>query len=513
MKAKLQKFAKYALVLSGLGLLSTIVTAVIFGKFNLPVQISLAAAVIGLAAYALMDPAAVRQFLSGREAKYGSNSLVMILAVLGILVVVNLIGYKNTVRWDLTQDKSNSLAKETLDVLKALDQPVKAQAFFTAQTSVTTAETLLRNLKANSGGKFDYEFLDPNQNPVEANAAGVTRDGSIVLTSGGAKETVTTVNEEQLTSALIRLKSPEKKILYALTGHGEPSFTSSEATGFSYAASELQSKNYTINELNLLTTNSIPADARGIIIAAPQKPLSENEVNLIKAFVDKGGSLLVMYQPKVLTQFGDLPDPLASYLSQTWHITLQDNFVIDQTANPISTAVAASYGASPITKPLQNMVTIFPTARSLTVDTSGTPAPTVLVSTGGQSWAETDMQALQQSQATFDQAVDTAGPLALMASNENTTTKSRVVVAGDADFAANAAYAYYGNADLFLNAVDWMSGQDQLISLTAKTQTTRTLITPNQYVRNAILFGGVILIPAVILVTAIVVFVKRQREV
>src|SRR5690606_10903916 len=97
-----------------------------------------------------------------------------------------------------------------------------------------------------------------------------------------------------------------------------------------------ESKNYTVNTLNLLTNNSIPEDAEVIVIAGPQKPLSQAEVNLLKAFVDGGGSLVVMQEPTVLTDFGDARDPLAEYLSEDWGITLNNDIILDftSTQNP-----------------------------------------------------------------------------------------------------------------------------------------------------------------------------------
>ena len=513
MKKEYQKFAKYALILSGIAAVITIILYVILNKFSLPVQISLAVFVVGLAAYGSLNPLAVKQILYGRQAKYGSNALILTLAFLGILIVINLIAYNNTVRWDLTEDKTNTLADETLNVLKSLDDEVNVQAFFSSLISRENAENLLMNYKANSNGNFVYEFIDPNENPIVASSAGITRDGSIVVRSGEIKEIVTSITEEQLTSALIRIKSPEKKIIYALTGHGEASFTSSSDISYSYAVSELVSKNYTVNELNLMATNAIPDDATVIIIAGPLKPLSLNEVELIEAFVNQGGSLLIMYEPRIMTQFNELEDPLEIYLSEAWNFSFGNDMVIDLTANPITTAVAASYGTHAITNKLEGMVSIFLTSRSIVLGSNQTKIPSILASTSSQSWAETDFEALLNDEVTFDGTLDIAGPLTLAVAVEDSNIGSRVVAIGDSEFANDIYYAYYGNADLFLNAVDWVSGLDEIISLTARTKTTRTLVTPNRYVQNAILLSVVILIPSLIIVAAIIVFVKRHREV
>jgi ABC-type uncharacterized transport system involved in gliding motility auxiliary subunit len=514
MKAFMKKYSNIIAIIGLVALLAAGVIALIMKSFSIPVEISLIVAVIFLGAYGIFNPEKILSFFQGRQAKHGANSLVMTLSVLVIIVVVNIIGYKNTVRWDLTADKTNSLTKETLSTLKSLKEDVYAQAFFSSNTSSTDAKTLLLNFKSSSNGKFDYKFIDPNQEPAAANAAGITRDGTIVLTMGSSKEIITSVTENDITSAIIRLQSPEDKIIYTLVGEGEPSFTTNAATSFYYANQELKSKNYTIKDLNLISESKVPEDAKAVIIAGPQKPLSENEVSILKDYVDKGGSLLIMYEPTVMTQFGDSPDPLSTYLDSTWGMTLENDFVVDMTANASSTAVVTKYGSHEITKNLTNMASILPSARTIKVDTTKKDLTlTELAYTSSQSWAEFDLASLKDNKVKFDTGTDQQGPLVVAASGLNPTTKARIVVFGDSDFVTDSYYQYYSNADLFINAVDWVSNQDALITLTSREQTTRLLVTPSGYGLSAILLGTVVLIPAAIILAAIIVFVRRRREV
>ncbi len=159
---------------------------------NLAFQISIALLVVGLAAYAIMSPDSVRRFFTGRQARYGSNSLIITLAFIGIIIVVNVLAFQNPdflgAPWDLTEDKSNTLAPETLQALATLPDKVTATAFYTASLNSTGAEELLLKFKTNSKGKFDYKFVDPDQDPLSAREAGVTGDGKILLQMGETKE-------------------------------------------------------------------------------------------------------------------------------------------------------------------------------------------------------------------------------------------------------------------------------------------------------------------------------------
>jgi ABC-type uncharacterized transport system involved in gliding motility auxiliary subunit len=171
MKPGWRRFAIIGLYLAGIATLVSLGLYVIQRQMSLALQISLALIVIGLALYALLDPDKIRQILTGRQARYGSNALILILAFIGIVVVINYLVYQNPKSWDLTEDKQYTLAPETLNTLQSLPDKVTAQAFYSQRSPTTTAEQLLEQFKNNSDGKFDYEFINPEENPLAAQQA------------------------------------------------------------------------------------------------------------------------------------------------------------------------------------------------------------------------------------------------------------------------------------------------------------------------------------------------------
>jgi gliding motility-associatede transport system auxiliary component len=511
-----RRFARFGLYLSLLAILFSIGWYVVQRQFDLVLQISLGLIVIGLAVFALLDPENVRQLLTGRQARYGSNALVLTLAFVGILIVVNYLVFKNSKRWDLTEGKQYTLAKETIDTLGKLSQPVHAVAFYTKQTPSDQARSLLEQYQYNSNGKFDYEFIDPNANPAAATQAKITRDGTIILNMSGHQEAVTSATEQDLTGGLVRLLNPEKRAVYFLTGHGEPSIDQGGQESYSTLKTTLESKNYTVNSLNLLVENQIPADAKVIVVAGPKKQLAQSEVDMLSAFQDKGGALIVLEDPLPVTQFGDAPDPLADYLAKKWDIKLGADIVVDLTSQQPFAPYAARYGSSPITEKLQNLTAQFPTVRSVTVltDTISGVSPVELVFTAQQSWAETnlDQETLSQGKSKFDQGQDSPGPISLAAAAENFQSKARVVVFGDSDFPLDVNYFAYANGDLVVNSTDWAAGQEALINLTPKETKTRMMLPPQSAMMNLILLGTVIVLPGLALVGGIWVWILRRRR-
>ncbi len=528
------RYAFIGLIIAGLGCVATGVFALLQGTVALKlytpanagtfpqwIAISAGVLVLGLLVYSVLNPEGVRRFVSGRQARYGSNALVMSLAFVGILVIVNVLVYQNPKTWDLTEGQQHTLAPQTIQALNTLPNHVSAIAFFSTQSSTDSARQLLTEFQTASKGKFDFRFVDPNADPLSARQYGVTGDGTIVLTMGKQSENAASADETSITEALIRLINPEARTVYFLTGHGEPDINSTDTSGLSRARETLTSKNYTVKTLNLAATNKIPDDAKTIVIAGPQNPLLDSEVALLKAYVDKGGSLLILEDPTPFTKFGTNPDPLASYLQSDWGITLDNDVVIDLTSNNALMAVSASYSTSaPITQHMTT-VAIMPQARSVSVSKTLPNGVTAvpLIMTAKNSWGMTDLAALQtalQSQSNqlppFDAATDMAGPVNLAVSASNASTGGRIVVFGNSIFATDKGFDAYANGDLFMNSIDWAAQQANLINITPRTPVARTFNSPSQLQFVAIALGAVILVPGLIVAAGISNWLARRRQ-
>ena len=486
-------------------------------NINLFLLIAAGLVVIGLAFFALLDPQRVREMLTGRQARYGSNAAIVLLATIGILIIVNLIVFQNPVKpLDLTEDKSNSLSHETTVVLGALPESVHATAFFTKNYPSDTAKKLLDNYKSASAGKFDYTFVDPDQNPLPAQQAGISGDGKIYLQMGNRHEIVASADEQDITAALDRLMNPGQYTVYFLTGHGERDIQTASDTSYTNVKSALEAKNYTVKALNLIATNKIPDDAKSIIIAGPQQPVTSAEVALLQAYAAKGGTLVVLEEPTPVTQFGTAPDPLADYLATTWGITLDNDFIIDTNSSQPEVAIANSYGSHAITDKLQGMFSFYPTARSLSVTQGATIQPVALVATASAAWGETDFAALLKAmqgsgQIGFNSGSDIPGPMIIGMAAEDSQTNGKVAVFGDSDFATNKYFSQYANGDMLINSIDWAVGESN-ITLSAPTSITRTMSPVSGLVLALIALAFVIVLPGLVIAGGVASWLVRRSR-
>jgi ABC-type uncharacterized transport system involved in gliding motility auxiliary subunit len=525
MKTDPRRFAPLGLVLSLLALLTFIGFVLVRGIsttglalavdktiLDRGLLISGLTIILGLAMTAILDPEATRKFLVGRQMQYGSNSVILLLAFIGVLIFVNVLAYQNPKSWDLTENKSNTLATETLNTLAALPEPVVANAYYTSRTSTDTVRKLLENFKQNSKGKFSYAFTDPEANLVAAQADGVERDATIVLHLGEHKEQVVAANEQDLVSAMVRLLNPENRVVYFVTGHGEPEIENSGDQSYSMAKATLEKKNYTVKPLGLLAEGKVPADAKVVIIAGPKTPLAAEEVQALDKYLSNGGAVIVMEAPTLLTKFGAVPDTLAPLLAK-WGLALDDDIVIDPNANPVLVAVAdtAAYAPHPITDKMLGQNSYYPRARSVKTGTVEGVSITPLVTTNTNAWGETDFKSIDNNQIAFDAATDIAGPVTLAAAAENTATKGRLVVFGNVEFPFDAYYRN-GNGDILINAVDWAAAQEDIISLTPKETNSRKFNPPGTLGLIGIILTSICIIPLLVIAGGLAAWYSRRRR-
>ena len=509
-------YAPLGLGLAGLGFLSAFGFYVVQGEFSTGVQVSLGAILLGIVLFVVLDPDRARAMLGGRQARHGGNAAVLLVAFLGILILLNYVVYQNAQDWnlrkDLTEDQEHTLAPETLDVLAAVPAGVHAEAYFTAGNgNMERARTLLEDYEFFADGTFSFEFVDPNQDPLRATAAGITSDGTIVLSMGTATELITVASETQLTGGIIKLMNPNQSKFYFVTGHGERDTEEFGDVGISQAKTELLAKNYEVDTINLLSVTEIPEDATALVVAGPILPYTSDEVGIIQNFVESGGSLIVMLEPVPFTEFGEEEEPLTAYLEQTWDLTIGDDLIVDLTSGQPVIAIGnpPNYAAHPVTDGLGGIATVFPTARS--VDPSRGGIGTAIVSTALEAWAEQEFDSLTDNSANAGEG-ELIGPVPIVVAFDEPVFGGRIVVVGDADYMSNVLYGEFGNGQLFVGLADWIADNEALISLTQRDATPRILLPPQGYVTGLLLLVFVFAIPGACIAAGIIVGVLRRRR-
>jgi ABC-type uncharacterized transport system involved in gliding motility auxiliary subunit len=446
------------------------------------------AAWAGLACVLLYTAGQWREILAyfgRRQARYGAIATVGVVVGLLVLVAVNYLSTRTSKRWDLTQNRQNSLSEQTVKVLQSLTAPVKFTVF-DQSTNFDRFRTRLDEYAYNSK-QVSVEYVDPDARPVVAREYDIDTYGTVVVDYMGRRERATSDQEQDITNALIKAVSGMERAVYFVQGHGEKNPTGTARDGYSAVTDALKRDNYKVEPLVLAQQKDVPADATVLIVAGPTSDLLPEEADAIRRYLAKAGKLMVLVDP-VLGSATALPNLEA--LIREWNIDVGNNVVVDVSGatNEPSIAVAATYPPHAITDRFATL-TVYPLARSVTTLTT-TPgrSPLPLVETSQASWAETDIASLNGGQAAVKpepEKGDIAGPVTIAAAVSALAPdaqpaaaqdgqqpaagapmpETRVVVFGDSDFASNAYAGLPGNPNLFANTVNWLSQQENLIAI------------------------------------------------
>lgn len=513
MPQRLRSYAPYVALAGVAAVIIALGGWLVVGRLVTWIEIVGAAGLVLLAASAIARPDAVGAAATGRRARYGGNAAVMSLAFVSILGMLNYLAVRHPERWDLTEERLFTLSEQTLSILGSLEEPVKVTLFFTpAHHNRVQAEDLIKEYAARSS-LLTYEIVDPETQRRLAMQYQVARDGTAVFERGERREVTFGAQEQDLTGALLKVIRDETIGVYFLTGHGERDPESYDGPGYSTMKGVLEAENYSVGTLNLTVTDELPADLRVLVIAGPQQPLQEGELERLQDYIDGGGCALVLVD-------AGMQDPLDG-LTQAYGVSLPDALIIDPAqaffGDP-STPLVTQYTFHQITKDLTGLSSILPTARPLIVE--ATPPEdwrvTTLTSSSAQSWAETDYGA---EQIRSDEG-ETPGPLALAVAvepgaaggDEEAPSRGRLVIIGDADLSSNEMLAMVrgvANVDLFMNAVGWLAEEEELISIRPKQQDPRQVfLTPAQ--ARAIIYGNILFVPLGVLVAGGVVWWRRR---
>jgi ABC-type uncharacterized transport system involved in gliding motility auxiliary subunit len=454
----------------------------------------------------------LRGALSHRTARYGVNTVVMVLLLLGIIGLVEAVSYRHNARLDLTEGKRHSLSPQTIKVLGDLKTDVNAVAFFRSdQPGKRVAEDLFKQYVRYANGKFSWKIVDPDREPGLARRYGIETYGTVVLETKAKSEKVSDAEEEKLTNGLVKVTREGKRVVYVVQGHGEHDLANTERAGFSEAKAAMERANYEVKPLLLAREGKIPDDAAVVIVSGPRTDLLPPEVDALDGHLAKGGKVLVMVDSGLAgqAQVGALKKLLAKY-----GLELGENLVIE--LNPIGRLFGATpdvpiiqqYESHAITREMGGVMTAFPLSR--TVDVAKTPPQGVsvqpLARTSAQSWGETNAAEIQKGEVNPGPA-DPKGPLPVAAAV--TKDKTRLAVYGTSNLAANQFLNFQGNRDLFLNTVSWLAEEEGQIAIRPReTKQTPVFLTSQQ--AQAAFLLPVVVLPAVVVLGGIVAVVRRR---
>jgi ABC-type uncharacterized transport system involved in gliding motility auxiliary subunit len=450
----------------------------------------------------------------GQRVLQGANLILYTLIGIAIVVLINWFVNRHDRRWDLTPNHEYSLSPQSKKLLHELKRNVSIYAF-DRKDAFSRRRDLLSNYSIASH-RVNVQYVDPDRQPGLAKQFGVTNYGTIVVAAGDRHFQAQSTDEEGVTNALIRVLKGEKTVCF-IQGHGERNLDSTGRDGFQNIKNELSNESYKTKTLMLLQKNEIPPDCGIVAVAGPKHDYLPPEIATIRKYVEGGGRAMFMLDPGVKL-------PNLDQLLAGWGINVRNDLVVD--LNPVARLFGTSpdmpliisYGTNAIVQPLERVATLFPLTRSFEI--SKTPpsgaSPDMLCQTSDASFGvegfNPDMQ-----KVSFRPGKDIKGPLTVAVADTITDQSAkekppegRVVTVGTSLVASNAYLGFQGNKDLVMNMVNWLSAEEDLISIRPKAPEHQRL-NMNQQQMGRLLYLGVFGLPLCIILIGTGVWWRRRR--
>ena len=412
---------------------------------------------------------------------------------------------------DWTFGNRNTIAPASRQLLATLDQPIEIVAY--VEDNAALHQRVRERIKRLQRHKADIQlrFVNPELQPERATDAGITRPGQLLISMSGRSEIVESIGEQTLINALQRLSREEQRWAVFLEGHGERDPFDESNRGVSTLADNLKRSGLGVQGLNLIRTPVIPDNTAVLVVASPQTALLEGAVRHVQRYIDNGGNLLWLHDP------GDTKGLQA--LTNTLGIEFVDGVIVD--ANPQLRALmgikhpavipVVDYAKHPINGKLA-VQTLFPFAVGIAVAADSPWTAGKFLTSLSRTWSETG--SLVGNEITYNEGDgDSVGPLTIgvSLSRAHQGREQRIAVVGDSDFLSNGYLGNGGNLELALNIFNWLSRDDDLISIVSRpAPDTQVELSYAATITIAVAF--LVVLPLGLAITGLAIWLRRRRR-
>lgn len=454
---------------------------------------------------------------------------------LGIVItlVVNLIVAElpsSVTSIDLTSSKLYSLTQDTKDYLKTLDKDVTIYVI-ASESSVdsTVSETLKRY--ADASGHISVEYKDPATSPTfyQQYTDSQISSGSLIVVSGEQSKVIdyndlfeSSVDystysssitgydgEGQITSALQYVTSDSMPKIYQVSGHGETALSGNFLKA-------IEKANLSSESLNLMDADTVPDDAKCLIINAPTSDFSEDDANKVINYMNNGGNVLLMTNSEVTDDLPNFEKIMSNYgiTVEKGMIAETDTSMYYQTPFYLLPTVESNL----FTSGTSGAYIFVPYAQGAAVpEDTDTITYTPLLTTSDNAVIKTDVQnATSYDYEEGDKQGSYAVGIAAAKTIDTETTSTLVVYTSTVMFTDSADQMVSGNnSTLFASTLGQLADTTEentgSVVIPVKEYNISTMTVPAS---TQIMYGAafIVLLPLILVVWGIIVWLKRRKR-
>jgi ABC-type uncharacterized transport system involved in gliding motility auxiliary subunit len=509
----MSRLGKILLVVSAVSLLCFVVTRVLVGAWIPFMWIPLGLFVGGFIAAMVKDRRAVSGFLTMKTTKHGMNMGALISLVVIVLVVVNFLAVRHYKTWDFSGQQVNTLSPQSAQLVKNLDSELLVRFFYKKgvegnEENRKAFRDLIKKYQDQSN-QIKLEFVEVNERPDLAEQYGVTKgSGVIFLEYKGRKNRIEKIDEQEVSSALVKVTREKDKVIYFVVGHGERELDDAkEATGLNAFKQMLENNRYTVKTLATNLNAKVPDDADLVAVVGPSQNFQSYEIQGLADYLQRGGSLLLALESK---QAVGLDRILAAV-----GLTPMNNYVFNVVETVMGKGIQQSQTMGTVFSSTSEISKVFGKGEAvvfrnpMSFKRNSVPDGLVLE----------DVVKAPEGSVSFDsldikgEGVQGSFPLVVSAKGKFLDAKTKdfnLLVTGDADFLGNQLLYQNLNRDLALNSIASLANEKDMISIATKeAAVTKLTMTDTGFYLFLLCFA--IPLPVLLLATSTTLWMKRRH--
>jgi len=307
----MSSWGKLGLLLSGFCLIIIAGTRSILGLWHPILYGFLALFVVGLLVSLVLDYKFYIDFLSMKTTRNGLSLGWSLILLVVLLVAVGYLGNRFNKSFDFTEEKIHSLSHQTQDILGHLKTKLTVYVFYKGDKLSQQAMTSKRILKESlflykqTSSKVKVTYVDTYRNNLlsEQFLNNLTDKNNkeifvFVEYEGRRVRTDEPFTEQNLTSAIIKVKKRETKEIYFVIGHGERDLRSEKPDGLKAFEQYLQQSGFILKEWSFVQDGVPKKNPPLVLVIGPSRPFLEGELVWFEKYLSKNGRLIIAIDPK-----------------------------------------------------------------------------------------------------------------------------------------------------------------------------------------------------------------------
>ncbi len=463
------------------------------------------------------------------QKKHGTYRVSMVVFACIAAVLVNLIGNKLPSQYrkaDVSSQKLFTTGEQTEEIVGSLDEDVTIYLIAQQGSEDATLQELLERYEGLSS-HIKVETKDPVLYPnfVSQYTGESLSENSILVVGQERSKAIDYYDiyqysmdystyesslssfdgEGQITSAIAYVTTDEMPVVYTLTGHDEAELSTT-------LISSIEKENIALESLSLLTEETVPEDAKAVIVYGALSDISEDEKTKLEAYMEQGGQVVI------LLGYTDQDTPNLDSLLSNYGISLASGLVLEGDSQHyipnypyyLLPNVQSTEFTSDVTS--RYILMAFAQGMSEAADLSEDLTYESLLTTSSSAYSKSNIE----SDSLDREEDDAAGPFdlgAVVTKTIDDDTRAKLVVFSSETLLDEQVDSMVsgGNSSLFLNVMSALVDHESTVSIEAKNISTEYLTVS---AGSAVFWGilTIVLIPLALLITGGIIWFRRRKR-